>query len=125
MGPEAKLYQKLRKNSKGITWTRLENLSSLGTPDLLGYNANGYFFTVELKVTRGNKLKFSPHQIAFHKTHPKNTFIIAEARGPRSSELIQMFPGSRIMELAACGLELEASCLGLEACCLELSSLGA
>jgi len=125
MGPEAKLYQKLRKKSSGIIWTRLENLSSLGTPDLLGYNNNGNFFTVELKVTRGNKLKFSPHQIAFHKTHPKNTFIIAEARGPRSSELIQMFPGSRIMELVACGLELEASCLGLEACCLELSSLGA
>ena len=118
MGPEAKLYQKLRKNSKGITWTRLENLSSLGTPDLLGYNDFGHFFTVELKVTRGNKLKFSPHQIAFHKTHPINTFILAEARGPRSSKLIQMFPGSRIRELAACGLKLEALCVGLEACSL-------
>ena len=125
MGPEAKLYQKLRKNSKGITWNRIENLSSLGTPDLLGYNSFGTFFTVELKVTRGNKLKFSAHQIAFHKTHPKNTFIIAEARGPRSSKVIQMFPGSRIMELAACGLKLEAYASGLEACCLKLSKLGA
>ena len=125
MGPEAKLYQKLRKNSKGITWTRLENLSSLGTPDLLGYNSFGTFFTVELKVTRGNKLKFSAHQIAFHKSHPNNTFIIAEARGPRSSKLIQMFRGSRIMELVACGLELEACHSGLEACCLELQKLGA
>ena len=125
MGPEAKLYQKLRKNSKGITWTRLENLSSLGTPDLLGYNANGHFFTVELKVTRGNKLKFSPHQIAFHKTHPKNTFIMAEAHGPRSSKLIYMFRGSRITELVASGLELEACCSGLEACRLMLQKLGA
>jgi len=125
MGPEAKLYQKLRKNSKGITWTRLENLSSLGTPDLLGYNSFGTFFTVELKVTRGNKLKFSPHQIAWHVTHPHNTFIIAEARGPRSSKLIQMYRGSRIMELVACGLKLGACCSGLEACCLELASLGA
>jgi len=125
MGPEAKLYQKLRKNSKGIVWTRLENLSSLGTPDLLGYNTFGTFFTVELKVTSGNKLKFSPHQLAWHVTHPKNTFIIAEARGPRSSKLIQMFRGSRIMELVACGLKLEACCSGLEACCLELASLGA
>ena len=125
MGPEAKLYQKLRKNSKGITWTRLENLSSLGTPDLLGYNDFGHFFTVELKVTRGNKLKFSAHQIAFHKTHPTNTFILAEARGPRSSKLIQMFPGSRIMELAACGLKLRAYASGLEACCLKLEKLGA
>jgi len=123
MGPEAKLYQKVRKNSKGIIWTRLENLSSLGTPDLLGYNTNGHFFTVELKVTRGNKLKFSPHQIAFHKTHPNNTFILAEARGPRSSKLIQMFSGSRILELEASGLELEALCVGLEACRLKLQSL--
>ena len=125
MGPEAKLYQKLRKNSKGITWNRLENLSSLGTPDLLGYNTNGHFFTVELKVTRGYKLKFSSHQIAFHKSHPTNTFILAEARGPRSSKLIQMFPGSRIVELAACGLKLEALCVGLEACRLKLQKLGA
>ena len=125
MGPEAKLYQKLRKNSKGIIWTRLENISLLGTPDLLGYNNNGHFFTVELKVTRGNKLKFSPHQIAFHKTHPNNTFIIAESLGPRSSKLVHMFRGSRILELAASGLKLEALCVGLEACGLELSSLGA
>ena len=123
MGPEAKLYQKLRKNSKGIVWTRLENLSSLGTPDLLGYNAFGTFFTVELKVTRGNKLKFSPHQIAWHKTHPNNTFIIAEAHGPRSSKLIYMYRGSRISELVTSGLELEACHSGLEASCLELASL--
>jgi len=124
MGPEAKLYQKLRKNSKGIIWNRIENISLLGTPDLLGYNTNGHFFTVELKVTRGNKLKFSPHQIAFHKTHPKNTFIIAESLGPRSSKLIHMYRGSRITELVASGLELEALCVGLEACRLELQKVG-
>jgi hypothetical protein len=125
MGPEAKLYQKLRKRSSKILWTKLENLSVLGCPDLLGYNANSTFFTVELKVTRGNKLKFSPHQIAFHKTHPKNTFIIAEALGPRSSKLVQMYRGSRIIELDACGLKLEPLVRGLEACSLYLSALGA
>ena len=125
MGPEAKLYQKLRKNSTGITWNRIENISLLGTPDLLGYNTFGHFFTVELKVTRGYKLKFSAHQIAFHKTHPKNTFIIAESLGPRSSKLIYMYRGSRITELVASGLKLEACHSGLEACCLELSKLGA
>jgi len=123
MGPEAELYQKLRKKSSGIVWTRLENLSSLGTPDLLGYNAFGTFFTVELKVTRGNKLKFSPHQIAWHKTHPNNTFIIAEARGPRSSKLIYMYRGSRISELVTSGLELEACHSGLEASINYLKNL--
>jgi len=125
MGPEAELYQKLRKKSSGIVWTRLENLSSLGTPDLLGYNAFGTFFTVELKVTRGNKLKFSPHQIAFHKTHPENTFIIAAVRGSRGLKLIQMFRGSRISELVALGLKLGACRSGLEACSLMLQKLGA
>ena len=125
MGPEAKLYQKLRKNSKGIIWNRLENLSILGMPDVLGYNTFGTFFTVELKVTKGKKVRFSPHQIAWHVTHPKNTFIIVEALGPRASKTfpISMYRGARIRELAACGLELEACSLGLEACRLELLSI--
>ena len=127
MGPEAKLYKKLRKFSKEISWIRIENLSSLGTPDLLGYNNSGTFFTVELKVTKGNKVRFSPHQIAFHKTHPKNTFILVEALGQRSSKLVQYFliPGSRISELVACGLrpKLDACCLTLDACCLQLQNL--
>ena len=127
MGPEAKLYKKLRKVSKDISWVRVENLSSLGTPDLLGYNNSGHFFTVELKVTKGNKVRFSPHQIAFHKTHPNNTFILVEALGQRSSKLVQYYlvPGSRIDELVACGLRptLDACRLELEACCLELQNL--
>ena len=127
MGPEAKLYKKLRKVCKEISWIRIENLSSLGTPDLLGYNSSGHFFTLELKVTKGNKVKFSPHQIAFHVKHPKNTFILVEALGPRSSKLFQYYliPGSRISELVACGLrpKLDACCLTLEACCLQLQNL--
>ena len=122
MAPERKLYQKLKKNITSISWIRLENLSSSGTPDLLGYNTSGTFFTVELKVTKSNKIRFSPHQIAFHVKHPHNTFIMLEALGPGT---VKLFRGSRIMELAACGLELEACSLGLEACYLFLSELGA
>ena len=125
MGPEVKLYKKLKACTPKIIWNRIENLSIPGMPDLLGYNTSGIFFTVELKVTEGRKLRFSPHQIAWHVQHPNNSFILAEARGPRTSNRFQMFRGSRIMELDACGLRLEACCLGLEACCLELSSLGA
>jgi len=125
VGPEAKLYQKVRKAWPQFSFTRLENLSSLGTPDLLVCNTNGHFFTIELKVTKGMKLKFSPHQIAFHLRHPHNTFILAEARGPRTANRFQMFRGSRIMELEACGLKLGAWRLGLEACCLELEAFGA
>ena len=125
MKPEQKLYAKVKKTIKDISWIRLENNSLLGTPDLLGYNNSGHFFTVELKVCKGNKIRFSPHQIAFHVRHPHNTFIIAEALGPRSAKLIYMYPGSQILELEACGLKLDPLCLGLEACGLLLEELGA
>ena len=123
MAPERKLYQKVKKHFKDFSLIRLENNSLHGTPDLLGYNNSGHFFTIELKVTQGKKLKFSPHQISFHVRHPHNTFIIAEALGPRSAKLIYMYPGSRIMELDACGLKLEPCAQGLEACYLLLESL--
>ena len=125
MGAEQKLYKKLKAFTPQIIWNRIENLSIPGMPDLLGYNTSGTFFTVELKVTKGRKIRFSPHQIAWHVTHPKNSFILVQALGPCSSNRFQMFRGSRIKELAACGLELGACRLGLEACRLELESLGA
>ena len=125
MGAEVKLYKKLKAKTPKIIWNRVENLAIPGLPDLLGYNTNGHFFTVELKVTKGKKLKFSPHQIAFHVTHPNNTFILAEALGPCTSNRFQMFRGSRILELVASGLELEACCLGLDACNLFFEKLGA
>ena len=125
MGPEAKLYKKLVKEWRQFTFTRLENISILGTPDLLVYNNNRHFFTIELKVTKGNKIKFSPHQLAFHVKHPNNTFIIAEALGPRAANRFQMYQGSRILELDACGLKLDACSLGRDACYKFLSELGA
>jgi len=125
VGPEQKLYKKLKAKTPKIIWNRIENLAIPGMPDLLGYNTNGHFFTVELKVTKGRKLKFSPHQISFHVTHPNNTFILAEALGPRALNRFHLYRGSRIMELDACGLRLEACCLGLDACNLFFEKLGA
>ena len=109
MLPERKLYQKLKKNTPDIIWNRIENLSLLGMPDLLGYNKNNQFFTVELKVVKGNKIRFSPHQIAWHKRHPKNTFILVEAVAPRSVKTfsISLFRGSMILELVRSGMKIE------------------
>ena len=122
MGPEAKLYKKIKRNFKSISLIRLENNSLLGTPDILASNTSGHFFTIELKVTKSNKVRFSPHQIAFHVKHPNNTFICIEHLG---SGAVKLFRGSQILELEACGLELEACCLGLDACGLLLETLGA
>ena len=122
MAPERKFYQKIKRAFSNFSLIRLENNSLHGTPDLLVCNDNGHFFTIELKVTKGNKVKCSPHQIAFHIKHPHNTFIMVEALG---SGDVKLFRGSRIMELAACGFKLEACCLGLDACRLFLQELGA
>ena len=119
---ESKFYNELKRITPQIRWTRIENTSVSGTPDLLGYNDSGRFFTVELKVSRSNSVKLSPHQIAFHVTHPKNSFILVKSRAACT---VKLYEGSRVKELAACGLKLEACCLGLGACGLHLSSLGA
>ena len=111
MGPEKKLWQELKRKTPQIKWTRIENTSSLGTPDVLGYNSSGKFFTVELKVTRSNKVRFSPHQIAFHVRHPKNTYILVKSLVQSD---LKLFEGSQIKQLVACGFKLEACSLGLE-----------
>ena len=123
MKPETKLWHEFKRITPQISWTRIENTSVLGTPDLLGYNTFGVFFTVELKLTSANKIFLSPHQISFHLRHPQNSFILAKqgTQGP-----CKMFPGTSILKLVACGFKLdEACCLSLDACGLHLESLGA
>ena len=117
---ETKFCHEIKKATPKISWTRIENTSSLGTPDLLGYNSSGTFFTVELKVTKGNKVTFSTHQIAFHMRHPLNTFIMVKHL---ASSDVKLYEGKFIMELVACGLKLDACRSGLEACCLLLEDL--
>ena len=124
--PETKFWHEIKtfvtKNNCKLSFTRLENSASWGTPDLLVYNSNGHFLTVELKVTKTNKVRFSPHQIAFHVKHPNNSFILVKTLTPVS---VKLYQGKRIRELVACGLELDACSLGLEACIKSLEQLGA
>ena len=121
-GPEAKLYQKFKRATPKILWHRIENLAIPGMPDVLGYTEKFWYFTVEFKVTKSNKLRFSPLQISYHVAHPHNSFILAEALG---SGTVKLYEGSVIQELDACGLALDPLCEGLDACSLYLSKLGA
>jgi len=111
MKNESKFYHEIKKNLSEISWIRLENSVLLGVADLLGYNDNSTFFTVELKVARGNKISFSPHQIAFHIRHPKNTFICVKGQGLRSPKL---FEGAKIRELSKVGFKSRALAQGYE-----------
>ena len=116
---ESKFYNELKRITPQIRWTRIENTSLLGTPDLLGYNANRFFFTVELKVSNGNKVRLSPHQISFHVRHPVNTFILVKTKAA-----CRLYLGEQVKELFACGLSLEPVACGWKDTRLWLEDLG-
>jgi len=141
---ESQFWQEVKKNIKQISFTRLESWASAGVPDLLCYNKKGHFFTIEMKVSKTKKLSISPHQIAFHVQHPNNSFILTKTLGPLSLILyenkiskknfssvspvspvspISMYRGSRILELAKLGLNLEPCFSGFEAVITELESI--
>ena len=122
MKPESAFWLETKEKLNGFSLIRLESWASAGIPDILGYSDKTGFFTIELKVTSSNKIRFSPHQISFHVQHPKNTFILVKSLATSSWKL---YEGKRIRELVACGLKLAACRSSLEACCLQLASLGA
>ena len=89
MKPETKLWQKVKKNTSKIKWTRLESWASFGVPDLLGYHDSCGFFMVELKIARAPKISFSPHQKLFAMTRTKRNFILLEDTSSRSTKLYE------------------------------------
>ena len=120
---EKDLWRELKRFKSKISWTRLENRALFGTPDILGYNNFGNFFLVELKLTKVNKIRFSPHQIAFFVKHPKNSFVLVA--GSPDPKLVRLYPGSRILELVDLGVKLEPLACGLAECVGLLESLNA
>ena len=121
---ERQLWKKLKNETTGISWTRLENWALFGTPDLLGYANSGTFFTVELKVTTPKKpyfVRFSPHQISFHIKHKKNTFVLVACTLDQG--LVRLYPGKKILELVDSGLRLEPLACGLDSCVRLLGAL--
>jgi len=120
---ETKFWHEIRGHKSKISWTRLENSAALGTPDLLGYNDNSTFFTVELKIKKAKKIPFSPHQISFHVMHPKNTFIMVKTQ-PKAlgQRAVKLYEGTKIRELRNGDPAQHVAC-GLDACCLFLERL--
>ena len=116
---ESKFYNELKRITPQIRWTRLENTSVLGTPDLLGYTASGRFFTIELKVANGSKVRLSPHQISFHIRHPKNTFILVKTKAD-----CYLYSGNQVRELFENGLLVKPIVRGLRESCLHFENIG-
>ena len=121
MKHETKLWRIIKKHTPAIRWNRIENAINSGIPDLLGSLENSNFFTVELKITYDNKtVRFSPHQIAFHIRHPKNSFILAIQS---LDQCLKLYEGNQIESLATQGLKLDPICEGFESCIERLEEL--
>ena len=98
--PEAKFWQLLKKNLTRISWTRIETRTIQGFPDLVGCFPSCGFFTAELKVIYRNKLKITPHQIAWNLQHHLKggrCFIIATTL---EQSTIKIYGGDKGRELA-------------------------
>ena len=98
--PEAKFWQLLKKNLTRISWTRIETRTIQGFPDLVGCFPSCGFFTAELKVIYRNKLKITPHQIAWNLQHHLKggrCFIIATTL---EQSTIKIYGGDKGRELS-------------------------
>ena len=117
MKPESAFWLETKEKLDMFSLIRLESWASAGIPDVLGYGDKRGFFTIELKVNISNKIKFSPHQIAFHFKHPKDSYILVKTLAPRA---IKLYPGSAIQKLVAYGPTLPPEAEGWDACRLLL-----
>ena len=107
--PESNFWSQVKKNLKQFQWVRLESWATQGVPDLLGTTSAGKFFTVELKVSKSNKVNMSPHQIAYHEERKRApAFILVKSllKGSARKYDVYLYAPEQARELAVLGLSL-------------------
>ena len=89
-GPEAKLWQDVKKALKDAHLVRIENKASPGIPDVNGCY-KGIEFWIELKVIKGNSLRLSKFQKAWiYERLRVGGYVFVLAR-PLSGSVIKVF----------------------------------
>ena len=89
-GPEAKLWQDVKKGLKDAHLVRIESRVGLGIPDVNGC-IDGKDFWLELKVIKGNSLRLSKFQKAWIYERLRvggNVFVLAR---PLSGSVLKVF----------------------------------
>ena len=114
-GPEGLLHKRLRNLPRSLI-VRLENRVNLGLPDCLVALPPTKYVLIELKVvTRGKKVRLSPHQIAFalsHSTIGLPTYILIEWHPKATTKLAEkrllLYSGCQAQELYLHGVHTPA-----------------
>ena len=107
MTTEKNLWLKVKKNLPHDCYaTRIENRMDGGVPDV-HIIWNGLAFWIELKLTKANKIRLSPNQIAWNTKYSLNNglaYILVQRVGEGS---LFLFRGEDARELATNGLNTE------------------
>jgi len=107
MTTEKNLWLKVKKNLPHDCYaTRIENRMDGGVPDV-HIIWNGLAFWIELKLTKANKIRLSPNQIAWNTKYSLNNglaYILVQRVGEGS---LFLFRGNDARELATNGLNTE------------------
>jgi len=102
--------KKLQPNWK---LTRLETWSLPGVPDVLILDQKATFQLVELKYTRTNAVRVSPHQVSFLSSHSEGLVWLLVKRDPISAPAqYYLYRGDAVMDVAMEGLMVEPYFLG-------------
>ena len=103
-GPESNLWQRIKKQCPPkCHLTRIESSTGLGIPDV-HLCWDGLPFWLELKVTKANAVRVSPHQVAWNMAYHARggkSFYLVEAASPSD---LYLFGGNRGAELMNQGL---------------------
>jgi hypothetical protein len=107
MTTEKNLWLRVKKNLPHDCYaTRIENRMDGGVPDV-HVIWNGLPFWIELKLTKANKIRLSPNQIAWNTKYSLNNglaYILVQRVGEGS---LFLFRGEDARELATNGLNTE------------------
>ena len=107
MTTEKNLWLRVKKNLPHDCYaTRIENRMDGGVPDV-HVIWNGLAFWIELKLTKANKIRLSPNQIAWNTKYCLNgglSFILVQRLGEGS---LFLFRGDDARDLASKGLSID------------------
>ena len=114
---ESKVWTQFKTAAKRLqpSWklTRLETWSLPGVPDVLILDQNATLQLVELKYTRTNAVRLSPHQVSFLSSHADGLVWLLVKKDPISAPAQYfLYRGDAVVDVAMKGLKVTPYFLG-------------
>ena len=86
--------------------TRLESWALPGVPDILVCDSKGRFHLIELKYTKNNSVRLSPHQVGFFRRHEHASVWLFVRHDPKSSTArLLLYPPKAVVPLVMDGIK--------------------